>query len=80
MQSESLFRLVAATFAELGTEGAPVMRAFLHLDGYFVGHCFRCGDLHAVFKLNGEEVQFFSADGRLLRAVRVLSPEERDAA
>jgi hypothetical protein len=80
MQSDSLFKLVAATFAELGTGDAPISRAFWRVEGYFVGHCFHCGDLRAILKLDGVEVEFFGADGQLLRAVRLPNQEKRSAA
>jgi hypothetical protein len=80
MQSDSLFKLVAATFAELGTRDAPIRRAFWRLEGYFVGYCFDCGGLRAVSKLDGEVIEFFGADGRLLRAVSLPNRGKRDAA
>ena len=80
MQNDSLFKLVAATFVELGTGNAPIRRAFWHVEGYFVGYCFHCGDLRAILRLDGAEVEFLSSDGRLLRAVGLASREKRDAA
>jgi hypothetical protein len=80
MQSEFLFKLVAATFAELGTGDAPIRRAYWHLEGYFVGYCFDCGDLRAIMKLDGEVIEFLGAGGQLLRVVSLLGGEKRDAA
>jgi hypothetical protein len=80
MQSDSLFKLVAATFAELGTGDAPVSRAFWRVEGYFVGYCFHCGDLLAVLKRGSDLIEFLGTDGLLLRVVSLPNSEKRDAA
>ncbi len=80
MQTESLFKLVAATFAELGAGCAPISRTFLHFEGYFVGHCFRCADLHAVCERDGNAVEFFSGKGALLRRISLSDQEKLHAA
>jgi hypothetical protein len=80
MQSESLFELVAAAFAELGTGDAAISRAYWRVEGYFVGHCFHCGGLRATLKLDSELIEFCDADGRLLRAVSLTDRAKRDAA
>lgn len=80
MQSDPLDELIAATFAELGAGDAPIIRTLLLKDRYFVGHCYRCGDLRAVLKHDSTAVEFFDGGGRLVRAVSLPSREKRDAA
>ncbi len=80
MQTDSLFKLVAATFAELGTGDARVSRAFWRVEGYFVGYCFHCGGLRAVLKHGSNFIEFLGADGLLLRVVRLPDFDERSAA
>ena len=62
MQTDSLFKLVAATFSELGTGDARVSRAFWRVEGYFVGYCFHCGGLRAVLKHGNKFIEFLGAD------------------
>jgi len=80
MQSDPLFEPVAATFAELGAGDAPIIRTLLLKDRYFVGHRFRCGDFHAIWKPDATVIEFYGADGKLLRVVNLADYEKRDAA
>jgi hypothetical protein len=81
MQTDPLVLAVEATFAELGTgNDTPISRTVLLRDGYFVGHCFRCGDFRAIWKADSTVIEFFGADGELLRTVNPVMQEKRDAA
>jgi hypothetical protein len=70
MDADPRFQTIQATFAELGAgHDAPVIRTLLLRDRYFVGYCFRCGDLRAILKHGSAEIEFVGADGQALRTV-----------
>jgi hypothetical protein len=81
METDALRKTVAAAFAVLGAEtNAPFIRTLLLKDRFFVGHCFRCGGFRAIWKPNSDAVEFFDADGQLLRTVSLPKEEKRAAA
>jgi hypothetical protein len=80
MPTDPLFELIAATFADLGAGDAPIIRTLLLRDRYFVGHCYRCGDFHAVWKPDSTAIEFFGPEWQLVRAISLPNQEKRDAA
>ena len=81
MYSDPLYDTIQATFVELGAEAdAPIQHTFLLRDRRFVGHCFRCGNMHAIWKPGGSEVEFFGPQGHALRVVNLSDRKGRDAA
>jgi len=65
-----LHELLVKTFAELGAIGS-VVRTFLLGDRQFVGQRFRCGGLQAVWLADGNDIDFYDVQGKLLKTVSV---------
>lgn len=80
MRKDPLFQIVAATFAELGAGDAPISHTVLLRENYFVGHCFRCGDFRALRKPDSTVIEFFGADGQLLRTISLEATRTSKAA
>ena len=80
MRTDPIFQTVAATFFDLGTGDAPISRSALLRENFFFGHCFRCGDFHAIRKPDSTVIEFFGADGELRRTLSVEEVKTRAAA
>lgn len=80
MRKDPIVQAVAAIFAELGTGDAPISRTVLLREGYFAGHCFRCGDFHALRKPDSTLIEFFGVDGELRRTISLKETQARKAA
>ena len=81
METDPILQAVAATFLDLGAgDDAPISRTLLLKGGFFVSHCFRCGDFRTIWKPDSTVIEFFRADGELLRTISVEGREKRIAA
>ena len=80
MPTDPIFQAVATTFFDLGTGDAPVSRSALLRENFFFGHCFRCGDFHAIRKPESTVIEFFGADGELRRTLSLEDTQARKAA
>ena len=73
--------LVAATLAELGLPTpADLIQTMLMHDGFFVGWKFRYDGGHAIMRAGGSTIEFYDANGTLLKTVGTEIPEKGAAA
>jgi hypothetical protein len=81
MQPEPTFQFVTSGFLELGALCPKlVTRTTLLQDGRFVGQRFRCGALRATWSADSGLIEFYGANGELLRTVSLGTAQERKAA
>jgi hypothetical protein len=76
---EQLRQAVWATFAEFGVpdEELQYMRECLLVqDGRFVGRSYRAGDLLAMWLADVNLVQFYGAEGEMLRTLEICHGQE----
>jgi hypothetical protein len=71
---------MAAAFQELGAGDSPISHTLLLRDRCFVGHRYRCGDWCAIWKPSSTVIEFFGADGELLRTITLEADKVPEAA
>lgn len=72
--------LVVATLAELSMPApTDIIQSTLLKDGCFVGHRFRYDGGHAILNAASGVIEFFSADGTLLRRITIEDGKGRAA-
>jgi hypothetical protein len=70
MQPDEFFHTLCRTFAELGAHQPQAVRRTLLLhERRFVGHCYRCGELTAIWSPGGDEILFLGPGQERLRTV-----------
>jgi hypothetical protein len=84
-QDEQIRQLLRRTFQELGAESPDCWEeTILVQDGFYCGRRFDCGSLHAVWLFRQERIEFYNAEGGLLReastSVTATSSQQRQAA
>ncbi len=80
-------KIVILAFAELGVD-TEVLRGLsetlLIREGHYYGRSYRAGDLMAMWMMPGKLVQFYAADGTMLRTVSLgheaAAAQQRQAA
>ena len=73
MQAD-IYRVIAETLSDLGKPHARLsclnLRALIR-DGYYTGHAVQYEDIRIVLLTGGSLVEFYGADGTLLKTVTV---------
>ena len=76
----SIEDLVAATLTEFGMPApANFIQTMLMRDGFFFGWKFRYDGGHAILRADGNAMEFYAEDGKLLKTVTVEAKKEEAA-
>lgn len=79
-QPPSIYNLVIATLAELGTPApSDIVESTLMRDGYFVGHKLRYNGGHAIWMAGGDTVEVYDEHDNLLKTVALETAAEAAA-
>jgi len=78
--ADFLNQILVRTFVELGASEAPLTRAILLKDRYFVGYRYYCGGMQAVLLADTREIKFYDETGGLLKKLSLEETEKNIAA
>ncbi len=80
-QAKAVYELVASGFAELGTsDPRRINRSVLLKNLRYAGQTFRCEQWRALWLAGGESVEFYDAEGKLVKTLTLVTEVARKAA